>query len=428
MMLSEPKPTENVISFDRVSKRYLRSGSPLRAMRHALFRPKFLSGTSKGGAAGEESWALDDVSFKVGRGEVFGVVGPNGAGKSTVLKLLAGLSKPTNGQVRINGRVVPLLEVGAGFHPELTGRENIYLNGSIIGMSNQEIRRQFDSIAEFSGLRDVLDVPVKRYSSGMYMRLGFAVAAHANPDILLVDEVLAVGDASFQRKCLEKISEFRDEGKTIIFVSHALQTVQGLCDRALCLVDGRVNAQGTPDRVVNSYLRVVSEQQYKNMLQQTNEPLKRHGGSGEVQIHAIDLLGEDRASQQVFGSSDRMRVRMVYGTRTEIVKPVVLIGAMRIDGTTCFGTTSKLCQFDIELLHERGEIVAEIDPIQLLPGFYKLHVLIKDERQLLEYDHRSTNYFEVRCPDANLDYVKFGVFFPRMRFVDHRPLAAVPSA
>jgi lipopolysaccharide transport system ATP-binding protein len=201
----------------------------------------------------QEFWALRDVSFEVERGEALGIIGSNGAGKSTVLKLLSRVSTPTHGEIRINGRLSALIEVGSGFHPELTGRENIYLSGSILGMRRREITAKLDNIVEFSGIKNFIDTPVKRYSSGMYVRLGFSIAAHLDPDILLLDEVLAVGDASFQSKCLERIRHLRDAGTTIIFVSHDLEAVRRLCDRVLLLHDGQILSNGPAQQVIGFY-------------------------------------------------------------------------------------------------------------------------------------------------------------------------------
>jgi ABC-type polysaccharide/polyol phosphate transport system ATPase subunit len=204
----------------------------------------------------KEFWALRDVSFGVGKGEALGIVGPNGSGKSTTLKILSGILKPTAGTLHVNGRISALIEVGAGFHPDLTGRENIYLNGAILGMSKWEIQQKLDAIVEFSGIREFIDTPVKRYSSGMYARLGFSIAAHVEPEILLVDEVLSVGDFTFQARCIRKMNEILKSGTTVIFVSHNMESVLSLCDRALLLVNGRVEREGEPGEVIAEYCRV----------------------------------------------------------------------------------------------------------------------------------------------------------------------------
>ena len=241
----------SVIEFESVSKRFrLREGRTLRE-----FMPAFFSGRGWS----PPFYALHDVSFSVEQGETFGIIGHNGSGKSTLLKLIADVMAPSEGVVRVVGLVSPLIELGAGFHPDMTGRENIFLNASILGMPNRKIGARFSDIVAFSELAEFIDTPVKRYSSGMYVRLGFAVAAHSDPDILLVDEVLAVGDASFQQKCFDKIREFQRQGVTIVLVSHALSLVEQFCHRALLLDHGRVTAEGSPQDVVHRYLDTVDQ-------------------------------------------------------------------------------------------------------------------------------------------------------------------------
>jgi lipopolysaccharide transport system ATP-binding protein len=211
-------------------------------------------GNHRGELQEQEFWAVQGVSFQVRCGEALGVIGPNGAGKSTILKLLSGILRPNKGEIKVNGRLSALIEVGAGFHPDLTGRENIYLNGAILGMKKSEIDRKFDEIVDFSGVQEFIDTPVKRYSSGMYARLGFSVAAHVNPDILLVDEVLSVGDLQFQEKCIDKMLSLKDEGIPIVFVSHNLQSIQLLCKRAILLKVGKIIKEGSVETVLNEYL------------------------------------------------------------------------------------------------------------------------------------------------------------------------------
>jgi lipopolysaccharide transport system ATP-binding protein len=253
------------VRVEHVSKRYYRgskgaSGALLsEQMGHALKR---LAGREHRAPTSEPFWALQDVSLEVDHGEVVGLIGPNGAGKSTLLKLLARITQPTEGRIELRGRLASLLEVGTGFHPELTGRENVYLNGAILGLSRQEIARRFDAIVEFSGVEDFIDTPVKRYSSGMSVRLGFSVAAHLDAEIMLVDEVLAVGDAAFQRKCWTRIRELTQEGRTIVFVSHNLAWVERLCDRVALIENGRLADQGPVAKVIAGYLQTVDPVQH----------------------------------------------------------------------------------------------------------------------------------------------------------------------
>lgn len=239
----------SVIQFDRVTKHFqLREGTTLREFVPAVF---------KGQGWSEPFYALRDLTFSIDRGETVGIIGRNGSGKSTALKLMAGVMAPTEGAVRVCGRVSPLIELGAGFHPDLTGRENVFLNACILGMSSKEVRERFGDIVGFAELEDFIDTPVKRYSSGMYMRLGFAVAIYSDPDILLVDEVLSVGDAHFQDKCLAKMHDFQSSGATIVLVSHAMDLVKSFCQRAMLIDEGHLVEEGAPQEVVFRYLELV---------------------------------------------------------------------------------------------------------------------------------------------------------------------------
>lgn len=241
------------IEFQDVSKRFtLEEGRTLREFLPALLR---------GNGWSEPFHALRDINFTVNRGETIGIVGRNGSGKSTTLKLIAGVMAPSNGEVHVHGRVSPLIELGAGFHPDLTGRENVYLNASILGVCNRDTRERFQQIVDFAELWDFMDTPVKRYSSGMYMRLGFAVAIYSDPDILLVDEVLAVGDAAFGEKCLSKIREFQDSGVTIVIVSHSLDTIKQFCERALLIDGGALILDGPAEQIATRYLQLVHREQ-----------------------------------------------------------------------------------------------------------------------------------------------------------------------
>ena len=254
--------SDSIISVENLSKRYLLGRQAERGdgLRHVLERAVraplgwIRSGKGEKQSKTKEFWALRDLNIEVKPGEVVGIIGRNGAGKSTLLKILSRITEPTRGRIRLRGRVASLLEVGTGFHPELTGRENIFLNGAILGMGRMEIKRKFDEIVVFAGLETFLDTPVKRYSSGMYVRLGFAVAAHLEPEILIVDEVLAVGDAEFQKKCLQKMGDVAQGGRTVLFVSHNMQAVTRLCPRCILLHEGQIKLDGPSARVANAYL------------------------------------------------------------------------------------------------------------------------------------------------------------------------------
>jgi len=310
------------ISVEGLSKSYLIGHQGARGERYQTLRDTLARGVrdfgrkamdmARGrqiveGSEVEEFWALRDVSFEIRRGEVVGVIGRNGAGKSTLLKILSRITEPTQGRVRIRGRVASLLEVGTGFHPELTGRENIFLNGAVLGMSRAEIRRKFDEIVAFSEVEKFIDTPVKRYSSGMYVRLAFAVAAHLEPEILVVDEVLAVGDAEFQRKCLGKMSQVAGEGRTVLFVSHNMPSVQRLCSSGLVLSHGSVVARGTAADAIEHYTRTVEALAQQDLA---TRPDRR--GAGGVRV--VDVTLHDMAGAQIATAvcGQPLKVRIHY--------------------------------------------------------------------------------------------------------------------
>ena len=243
------------LAFEHVSKKY----RIYRQSEEQTRGPKLLQKARQLTSGWQDFWALKDVSFQIEQGEAVGIIGHNGAGKSTILKLLYNITAPTKGEIRINGRLAALIEVASGFHPELTGRENIYLNGSLLGMKRREITRKLDSIVDFAGVSQFIDTPVKRYSTGMYLRLGFAIAAHLDPDVLLLDEILAVGDAEFQSKCIDRINQLKASGKTIVFVSHNLAAVESLCDRVFLLRQGQLYSTGPPGQVIAEYESLLSE-------------------------------------------------------------------------------------------------------------------------------------------------------------------------
>ena len=282
-------------------------------------------------AAADVVWALRNVSFEVAPGEVVGIIGRNGAGKSTLLKILSRITKPTSGGIDLYGRVGSLLEVGTGFHPELTGRENIYLNGAILGMKRAEIQRKFDEIVAFAEIDKFLDTPVKRYSSGMYVRLAFAVAAHLEPEILIVDEVLSVGDAVFQKKCLGKMGDVARQGRTVLFVSHNMPVVKSLCGRAILFNAGRLVKDGSVDDVVNAYLTTDNDEMARSGIIPDDAP--RPYGTGEAKLRSVrltDLDGND-VSQLYLGQP--FRVQLTFEAFKEISGLVIEVGIVAMDGT-----------------------------------------------------------------------------------------------
>ncbi len=317
--------------------------------------------------------AVDGVSFEIEEGETFGIIGENGSGKSTLLKLIAGITQPTSGRIEVNGKVSALIELGAGFHPEISGRENIYINGIMLGLTKKEIDEKFEEIVKFAELEEFIDLPVKVYSSGMYMRLGFSVAINVDPDILLVDEVLAVGDASFVGKCLEKIAEFKKKGKTIVFVSHSLDLVQKICNRAAWMKKGKIVMIGEPKQVVDKYLLDVLGKDVEREL--VAKDTKRWG-SGEVQI--IDSWLENVKGEKTthFNYGETLRIKMVVDPKREIEDFVFGVGIFTSDGTNVYGTNTHLEDFKPKVLKGRSIVTFEIPQLHLINGVYSVDIAV----------------------------------------------------
>jgi len=383
--------------------------------------------------------ALKDVSFSVPKGSTYGVIGRNGSGKSTALKLVAGITKPTSGTVRVEGRISALIELGAGFHPEISGRENVFINGIMLGLTKREIRERFDEIVDFAELRDFIDAPVKTYSSGMYMRLGFAVAIHVNPDVLLVDEVLAVGDEGFTHKCLDKFAEFRRRGKTILLVTHSLNLVERFCDEALWLDGGVARAHGDPKRVVDAYLTKVEEGEEQELAATTaraveaaspREPVaaevpaqpasppadlfqatEGRWGSREVEITDVAFLDPKGQPTFVFHSGESVSIRLRVRANHPTDDFVFGIGLFNIDGVCCYGTNTYLEEMNPERLAGEAEATFAIDSLDLVEGTYKLDVAVH-KRDGFPYDyHRLLYTFRVKSRSRDV-----GIYRPRHRW------------
>ncbi len=381
------------IRFDHVSKKFI-----LRRERPRSFQELALNLLhGQGNGHKEEFWALRDVSFTIEKGEMVGIIGPNGAGKSTILKLISRIIEPTSGQITVNGRVSALLELGAGFHPDLTGRENVFLNGSIMGLSRQEIERRFHRIVDFADIGDFLDSPVRHYSSGMFMRLGFAIAVHVSPDILLVDEILTVGDFAFQEKCLTKIRELRRQGTTILFVSHDLTAVRNLCDRVMWLEKGMIQSEGTPDAIVDEYTSYTREQM---MLEASVTTRDRRAFSrwGTREIEIIDVRFYDAQGRESyrFATGERLEARITYQAHTRIDQPLFGVAIYRSDGLHIAGPNVRTSGYDIPFVEGPGELSLVIDPLPLLKGCYELTASVHDYEGIHTYDHHDRAYiFEV---------------------------------
>ena len=377
-----------VIEFDDVSKRFI-----LRRDRPVTVRER-LSGLLRPRSVADEFWALRNVSFSVARGESFGLIGHNGAGKSTALKLMTRILEPTSGRVRLRGRVAALLELGSGFHPELSGRDNVFLYGSLMGLSQREMAARLDAIVAFAEMEDFLDLPVKHYSSGMYTRLAFAVATAVDPDILITDEVLAVGDEAFQRKCMDRILRFRHAGKTIIFVSHALDTVRTLCDRAVWLDHGVVRALGATGEVIDAYLAEVNRREREALAQQETLAVdsNRRFGTRDIEITGVELLDAGGVARVVARTGAPLTFRIRYRSCRTVPRPVFGLAIHHESGILLAGPNTLFAGLDIPAVQGEGAVEMHIAALPLLAGRYLLSAAVYDETMLHAYDHHDRLY------------------------------------
>jgi ABC-type polysaccharide/polyol phosphate transport system ATPase subunit len=391
-------PAIEAINVSKVYRRYARK------KQFATLKSALLKGSLIRDLQPDETFpALRGVSFAVPKGCTYGIIGRNGSGKSTLLKCVAGITRPNEGSVRVDGRISALIELGAGFHPEISGRENVFINGIMLGLTKREIQRRFDEIVEFAELTDFIDAPVKTYSSGMYMRLGFAVAVHVDPDVLLIDEVLAVGDQSFSIKCLDKFAEFRRRNKTILLVTHSLDLIEKFCDRALWLDQGKTLAEGEPKRVVASYLIDVERAEEAQLAKAgaataaqvdavrragpASQPADLVGtpanmfqategrwGSREVEITNVTLLDASGTPSHVFHSGDAMEVRLDVRCHQPLEDFVFGIGLFNAEGYCCYGTNTHIEQLEPEHIAGTGEVRFQIERLELVEGTYKIDV------------------------------------------------------
>ncbi len=336
----------------------------------------------------DEFYPLKDVSLRIAAGDFLGILGPNGAGKSTLLKLVTGIIPPTRGDLTVNGRVCSLLELGAGFHPDLTGRENIYLNGSIYGMNRGEIDKRIERIIDFAELGDFIDTPVKHYSSGMYVRLGFSVAIHTDPDILLVDEVLAVGDVNFQQKCLRSIERFRNRGGTLILVSHDLGTIQAVCSRAIWLEDGYIHADGDPLDVSMAYLEKMAQREQKPAPASGDEGASRRWGSGRIRIASVELRRRSGEPADYFHTGETLIVRLHFHAQEEIASPVFGVALYHQSGAHVAGPNTAHAGTDVGVVRGEGWVDYVIPQLPLLEGVYSLSAAVVNHNDTETYDYR----------------------------------------
>lgn len=403
----------DAIRCEGVSKIYQRHsrGRKFQTLKSALLGRRAAPDLEPGGVLK----ALEPLDLVVPKGQSLGVVGGNGSGKSTLMKLVYGTTKPTTGIVTTHGRVSALIELGAGFHPEISGRENVVINGIMLGLSRKEIARRFDDIVEFAELADFIDAPVKTYSSGMYARLGFAVAISVKPDVLLVDEVLSVGDESFSHKCVERFQAFKAEGRTLVMVTHDLAMVEKLCDRALWLKGGRLEDDGEPRRVIDAYRLDVAQQEEARLGEahrRSNVMIEagttdetpaadgddvdrgshqRRWGSREVEIAAVTLCGADGSPRHVFASGEMLRVAMRVVPREPVADFVFGVGLFGEDGVNVYGTNTQIERYRPEMLDAPADVEFTFETLQLTEGTYHVDVAVHREDGT-PYDYHSRLY------------------------------------
>jgi ABC-type polysaccharide/polyol phosphate transport system ATPase subunit len=442
-----------VLNVSKVYRRYAQK------KQFATLKSAILNGSLLGDLKPDETFqALRNVTFSVPKGCTYGVIGRNGSGKSTLLKCVAGITRPTEGSVTVNGRISALIELGAGFHPEISGRENIFINGIMLGLTNKEIRHRFDEIVEFAEMQDFIDAPVKTYSSGMYMRLGFAVSVHVDPDVLLVDEVLAVGDQGFTHKCLDKFAEFRRRNKSILLVTHSLDLVEKFCDLAHWLDRGVTKGEGDPKRIVAAYIINVEDSEENelakaeatrlaatakdvappNAVEDTNvsalpapesvesgegpgaeEPAapkdgfksdEGRWGTREVEITNVTIAGPDGETGHVFQSGEAIQVRMDVASKEKITDFVFGLGLFNADNVCVYGTNTNLEEFQPTEIEGEGNVTFTIDKLDLVEGTYRLD-LAAHKADGYPYDyHRLLYTFRVKSKIRDV-----GIYRP-----DHR--------
>lgn len=456
--LPQTQPRTKVIKFSNVSKQFTLHHERARSFQDVVVSLFGLRTPSKRGIpmpqpAREAFWALRDVSFGVYAGEVVGIIGENGSGKSTTLKLITRILEPSSGSVSVKGKVSALLEVGTGFHPELSGRENIFLNGSLLGLSRKEMTARYEDIVDFSEVGEFIDTPVKHYSSGMVMRLGFAVAVHVDPDILLTDEILAVGDEGFQRKCLDYISTLRKRGVTIIFVSHALEAVRSLCRRVIWLDHGRMIADGPAGEVIDRYLTYENarhEDRLRAGSTGENQPTvaaptpmelvadDRHdenieeesGGTsvepdavpvvpdtpgsrwttGEIQITGVAFIDGGGSETSLFHTGQPLTIRIKYDARKKLERPIFGLALFTENGTQINGPNTRFSGLDIPAIEGTGYVDYNVAELPLLAGHYSVTVAVTgpDTTDIYDHQHQAYSFFVQPTPGLT---ERYGLFF-----------------
>lgn len=356
--------------------------------------------------------ALKDINFKLYKGESLAFVGPNGAGKSTILKLLAKITRPTQGRIDVNGQLSALIELGAGFHPDLTGRENIYLNGTILGLKRKEVDMRFDEIVSFAELERFIDTPVKRYSSGMTVRLGFAVASCIEPDILLVDEVLAVGDASFREKCVKRINELIKRGTSLIFVSHSMELVKSVCEKAIYLEHGEIQKYGKSSDVIDAYHNALDHQRALQYSQSNGE--KPITGL-DIEITKIEVKGQNQPHQEFIKSDEKIEIFIHYLAYKPLGKSNVVVRIYRADGLSCCVMRTYYDGFKLNIEKGSGTISLIIEPVQLYGGMYHCTAWIMNENDIMGISSGASGWFTVKNLESGRK-IQDAVFEPNRKW------------
>lgn len=336
----------------------------------------------------EYFWALKGISFAVDRGQTLGIIGRNGSGKTTLLRCLCGIAKQTEGYIQRYGKIVGLLELGAGFQLDLTGRENIYINGLLLGLTKSQINSCVNSIIEFADIGEFINAPLRTYSAGMYLRLGFAIAVQVDPDILLIDEVLAVGDEAFQEKCFDKLREFRKKGKTIVIVSHNMNAVDKLCYKAILLKDGQIYKQGSTDKIIRCYQNMLSGKTDPQEELEIPQEIEWVWGNGEVRITRVDFMSKEGEPKTAFQTGEAMTIKIRYLPNERIENPVFGIAIYRDDGAHIIGPNTKMSNFKIDAIEGEGAIEFQIENLPLLSGNYEVTAAIHTQDQRIMFDHQ----------------------------------------
>ena len=382
----------NAIEAVNLGKRYYRRGGQSAS---SLFDRL----TGRSGPKNEPFWCLRGANFEIPAGRTVGVIGPNGSGKSSLLGLTAGTIAPTEGHVRTQGRISSLLELGAGFHPELSGRENVYLNAALLGIPREDVKKKFDRIVDFAELRDFIDMPVKHYSSGMYVRLGFSIAVEVDPDVLLVDEVLAVGDISFQFKCLDRIRDFQKRGKTLLFVSHSLETVEEFCHEAFLIHHGQLVARGEPGAVVQKFIRSFMED--RGGLHMTEY------GTRAVEFGEVRLLDAAGQPCDTFETGGALAIAIPYVAHRRIEKPIFGFSLKTANGLYVFGSNTQIQQHEIPFIEGAGTVKLDLSPLRLMHGNYFLSLSIHSWDHAEQFHRREDWWpFAVRNPTGALGMIQ----------------------